>query len=487
MWQKTVIALVALLLVSAAASAQITSELVVGGLHWPVHVTAPDGDDRLFILEQRGIIHLYKDGALLPQPFMDIRDDVMDPTAFSEQGLLGLTFDPDFETNRYFYVHYTGNSGETVIERYEVQAGDPDQADLTTATTVLTHPQPYANHNGGTIDFGPDGYFYFGFGDGGGGGDPDENAQDPTTLLGKFIRIDVDSLPYAVPPSNPFVGNAGVLDEIWAKGLRNPYRWSFDPATGDLWIGDVGQSAWEEVDHQPAASTGGENYGWDVTEGTHCYEPSSGCGADTFDLPIYEYGHDSGRCSVTGGVVYRGVGVPDLQGYYVFGDYCSGEVWAILYDGNSITDTLDLTGDLNPDNRIEALSSIGTGGDGELYLVDRAGTTDGEVYSVTLDSSGIDAGGTGSRLGLGRPSPNPFGVSTEFALTLQEGGSLRVAVYNASGALVRTLVDELSPSGARTVRWDGADEAGKGVSSGIYFIMAETDGESQTRRVGLVR
>ncbi|MBD3368705.1 MAG: glucose dehydrogenase [Candidatus Eisenbacteria bacterium] len=487
MWRNTILVSAALLLASAAAFGQITSELVVDGLNRPVQVAAPDGDERLFILEQRGVVLLLEDGSLLPQPFLDITADVMDPSAYSEQGLLGIAFHPDFATNRLFYVHYTDNAGDTVIERYEAQSGNPDQADLSTAATVLTQTQPYGNHNGGTIDFGPDGYLYFGFGDGGGAGDPDGNAQDPTTLLGKFIRIDVDSLPYSIPPSNPFVGDAGVLDEIWATGLRNPYRWSFDSATGDLWIADVGQNAWEEIAVQAASSTGGENYGWDVTEGTHCYEPPSGCGADTFDLPVYEYGHQNGRCSITGGWVYRGVGVPELEGYYIFGDFCSNEIWAILFDGSSVTDTLDLTDELNPDGRIDALASIAAGGDGELYLVDRAGTTDGEVYRVTLDSSDIEPGDTEPRMGMGRPFPNPFGTSTEFSISMTEGGVLDVTVLNAAGAVVKELVSRAGSPGARTVRWDGTDAGGNAVSSGTYFIMAQALGETRTRRVSVVR
>ena len=375
----------AVVALTGSSSAFVTTELVASGLNRPIYVAAPPGDSRLFIVEQRGVIKLLKDGSVLAKPFLDITDIVATPSAYSEQGLLGLAFHPVFAVNRRFFVHYTNLDGDTVIERYEVDADDPDVADPGSAETVLTQSQPYANHNGGTIEFGPDGYLYFGFGDGGGGGDPGDRGQGPTTLLGKFIRIDVDSLPYSIPPTNPFVGNGAVLDEIWAFGVRNPYRWSFDRSTGDMWMADVGQSAWEEINFQPAASSGGENYGWSLMEGLHCFDPPVNCGSDTLDLPIYEYSHEAGECSVTGGYVYRGAAIPELVGYYLFGDYCSNRLWAVEYDGSEITTLLDLTAELNPTAQIDALAAIGEGGDGELYLVDRDGTSSGEVYKVISD------------------------------------------------------------------------------------------------------
>jgi glucose/arabinose dehydrogenase len=476
------------LITGTPAGALVTTELVASGLNWPVYVTAPAGDDRLFIVEQQGIIRILKDGSVLPTPFLDITALVKDPSAYSEQGLLGLAFDPDFASNRVFYVHYTDNDGNTMIARYEVNAMDPDVADPGTAMTVLTQVQPQSNHNGGNIDFGPDGYFYFGFGDGGGAGDQNDLAQDPSTLLGKMIRIDVDPLPYSIPPDNPFVGNASVLDEIWAIGVRNPYRWSFDRSTGDLWIGDVGQNAWEEIDFEPAASGGGRDYGWRLMEGFHCYNPPTNCGSDTLDLPIYEYGHTEGNCSITGGYVYRGAEIPDLQGYYLFGDYCSNRIWALQYDGSQITSLVELTDLLNPDGRVSGLSAIGQDGLGELYLVDRDGTAEGEVYKIVSDPSGVqeDAGPAHS-LRMGPAVPNPSSARTALELTLPAPGDVSVRVFNAAGRSIRTILSGDAAAGSRRVEWDGRDARGDVVPSGVYFVKAELNGEIVTRMVSVVR
>lgn len=376
------LAVMTVLLFASSGGAFVTTELVAGGLDRPVYLTAPPGDGRIFILEQRGIVRIVKDGTLLSRPFLDIDPLVADLSGYTEQGLLGLAFDPGFAENGLFYVHYSANDGSTVIARYGLDPESPDLADPESGEIVLTQAQPYRNHNGGTIEFGPDGYLYFGFGDGGAAGDPENRAQDPTTLLGKFIRIDVDSLPYTIPPDNPHAGSARARSEIWARGLRNPYRWSFDRSTGDLWIADVGQNAWEEIDFQPAGSPGGENYGWRLMEGLHCYRPPSDCGSDTLELPIHEYGHGDGDCSITGGYVYRGSAIPELVGYYLFGDYCSNRIWALSYDGGSVTELLDLTDRLNGDGAISALAAVGEGGDGELYLVDHGGRSDGSVYRI---------------------------------------------------------------------------------------------------------
>jgi glucose/arabinose dehydrogenase len=479
--------IVALTLASTAA-AFLTTELVADGLNRPIYVTAPQGDGRLFIVEQRGVIRLVKDGSLLAQPFLDITAQVMDPTAFSEQGLLGLCFDPDFDTNRYFYVHYTDNSGDTVIERYEADAGDPDVADPGSSEAVLTQDQPYANHNGGTIEFGPDGYLYFGFGDGGSAGDPGNRAQDPATLLGKLIRIDVTSLPYTIPPDNPYAGSGSVENEIWAFGMRNPYRWSFDRETGDMWIGDVGQSEWEEIDFQPAGSGGGENYGWRLMEGLHCYNPSTDCGSDTLDLPIHEYGHTGGRCSITGGYVYRGAAIPDLDGYYIFGDYCSEQIWALQYDGETVTHFLELTDFLDPGGVLDGLAAIGQDGAGELYIVDRAGTTDGEIHKIIVDPSGVNDGSQGqSLIRLSPPTPNPFVEKTEFEISLGAGGHASVQVYDAGGRQVRVIVDRELPAGPYPLSWDGRGAEGDILASGVYFVRAEVGSMTATRKVNLVR
>jgi glucose/arabinose dehydrogenase len=339
----------------------------VSGLSSPVFVThAGDGSGRLFIVEQTGKILVGKAGAVLSAPFLDVSSLIV---SGGEQGLLGLAFHPEFATNGVFLIDYTrgGNAavaGDTVIARYKASANNPDVADPASAEILLTIDQPFANHNGGMLDFGPDGHLYVGLGDGGLSDDPQNNAQNPQALLGKMLRIDVGPTgPYTVPADNPFVGLLTHRPEIWAMGLRNPWRHTFDRATGDLYMADVGQNAWEEIDVQPASSRGGENYGWDVYEGTHNYQPGV---VIQHALPVAEYDHDEGDCSVTGGYVYRGAAIPALQGYYLLGDYCTGNLWTLAKIGDAwaLSDFMDTE---------YAVSSFGQDAAGELYLVDLTG------------------------------------------------------------------------------------------------------------------
>jgi glucose/arabinose dehydrogenase len=306
---------------------QISLSRVAGGFVLPVHVAhAGDGTGRVFVVEQGGRIRILDNGAVLPDPFLDISAGV---ACCGEQGLLSVAFPPGFDSKRYFYVNYTrAGDGATVLARYRVSAGSPDTADPASEEILLTVSQPFANHNGGQIAFGPDGYLYIGMGDGGSGGDPQNNGQNPDVLLGKLLRIDTESgaNPYAVPPDNPFAGIAGYRSEIWALGLRNPWRFAFDRATGDLYIGDVGQGAFEEVDVQEAGDPGGRNYGWNVLEGMECFL-GPGCSPAGMTFPVTAYGHSLG-CSITGGTVYRGPSLP-LQGIYFYGDFCSGRIWGL--------------------------------------------------------------------------------------------------------------------------------------------------------------
>lgn len=291
-------------------------QLIASGLTRPVDLqSAFDGSGRLFIIEKYGAIRIFKDGFVLQEPFLNIADRVNDER--NEMGLLGLAFHPDFEQNGYFYVNYTGQGGHTRISRFQASG---DTADPNSETVLMVINQPFPNHNGGAVVFGPDGYLYLGLGDGGSGGDPMKNGQNTNSMLGKILRIDVNSGdPYAIPTDNPF-GN-----EVWAYGLRNPWRISFDQATGDLWIGDVGQNEWEEIDFLPAGSPGGANFGWSVMEGSHGYDG----GVDlSMLLPVAEYNHEFG-CSITGGHVYRG-SMPEWNGVYLYGDYCSGIIWGII-------------------------------------------------------------------------------------------------------------------------------------------------------------
>jgi cysteine-rich repeat protein len=364
----------------------IDSQLVASGLTQPLYVTAPPLDTRrLFIIEQDGFIRIVKDGVLLPTPFLDVEDDV---ACCGERGLLGLAFDPNYETNGVFFTNYTNNSGHTEVRRWTV-SGNPDIAN-TTSTPVITINQDFSNHNGGHIQFGPDGYLYIAMGDGGSGGDPNERAQDPTQLLGKILRLDVSVSPYAIPPTNPFAGPGAPLDEIWALGVRNPWRNSFDRLTGDLYVADVGQNNIEEVNVTPAPSTGGENYGWDVFEGNACFEPTppaTSCPSPPtgFTFPVLTYNHSQG-CSITGGYVYRGCALPDLQGTYFYSDICAGFIRSFVYSGGSATNQQDRTATLDPPGApsIGGVSSFGQDARGEVYIVDygNGSSGQGEVWKI---------------------------------------------------------------------------------------------------------
>ena len=357
--------------ISGGRGPAITLTEQVGGLENPTHVThAGDGSGRLFVTEKVGRVRVVREGTLLATTFLSITDRVR--STGSEQGLLSVAFPPDYESKGYFYVDYTDTDGDTVVARYHVTA-DPDVADPSSEEIVLTQTQPFGNHNGGQLAFGPDGYLYIGMGDGGGGGDPQGNAQDPTTLLGKLLRIDVESgaTPYGIPPSNPYTETADFEDEIWALGLRNPWRFSFDRATGDLYIGDVGQAEYEEIDFQPASSDGGENYGWNIMEGAHCY-PSGPCDQTGLVLPVAEYEHSLG-CSVTGGMVYRGSDSPSLEGIYFYGDYCSGRIWGLLRDGGRWHEKLLLDTNLT-------ITSFGEDEAGNVYVADFWG---GVIYRLS--------------------------------------------------------------------------------------------------------
>lgn len=347
----------------------LTKQPVASGLDFPIFATAPKGDTtRLFIVELPGKIRLVKNGVLQATPFLDITDLTCD---ISENGLLGLAFDPNYSVNGYFYVSYNESSNCNLqISRFSRSIGNPDIADTTSEESVLLIDQPNdPNHNGGSLLFSPiDGYLYIPTGDGTCCGDPFLSAQDSLSLRGKILRIDVSSLPYTIPPDNPYVGASSALDEIWAMGLRNPYRSSIDRETGDFYIADVGQDTWEEVSFVPSTSNGGVNFGWPTIEGRHCYNPSSNCDSSGLQFPIAEYQHLGGFCSVTGGYVYRGCGMPGLQGYYMFGDFCAGEVYLIKHDGDTVTEFIDVTSQIGVGGT--ELSGFGEDAYGEMYIIE---------------------------------------------------------------------------------------------------------------------
>ena len=352
-------------------------ERVADGLDDPIGLTsAGDGSGRLFVNERSGVVRVIaRDGRLQDRAFVDLSDRI---DAGGERGLLGLAFHPNFATNRRLFVHYSrAGDGATVVSELTA-AADLKTADPRSERVLFTIPDPFVNHNGGQLAFGPDGYLYIGLGDGGGAGDPLQNAQNPNVLLGKILRIDVDRTgggQYGIPANNPFapdgVRPGGGRAEIWALGLRNPWRFSFDPDGGDLYIGDVGQGSWEEIDRQPADSAGGENYGWNVMEGRHCF--GGDCDQTGYVKPIAEYGHDQG-CSVTGGYVYRGDAQAELQGVYVFGDFCSGIIFTLQVDEGTVDPKPVLESGLG-------VSSFGTDEAGEIYLVDIGGA----IYHVLVD------------------------------------------------------------------------------------------------------
>ncbi|MCY4018792.1 MAG: PQQ-dependent sugar dehydrogenase [Chloroflexi bacterium] len=353
---------------AAPSADEVVFSPVAGGFNRPLFVThADDGSERLFVVEQTGKVWIIKDGVRAEQPFLDI-SGLITGTAnrpYSEQGLLGLAFHPEYASNGRFFVNYTDRSGTTVVAGYHVSLSNADIADAGSGGIIFQLLQPYANHNGGHIEFGPDGYLYISLGDGGSANDPLGAGQNRRLLLGSIIRIDVDgALPYAIPADNPFVGDDSALDEIWAYGLRNVWRFSFDRATGDMYLADVGQSLLEEVNFQPADSRGGENYGWNVWEGTRLF---AGGSARDHVPPVFEYSHSLG-CSITGGYVYRGSAIPQLEAVYLFGDYCTGRMWAMYRDTDLNWRAEEFA---NPG---WAISSFGEDEAGEIYVVDYSGT-----------------------------------------------------------------------------------------------------------------
>lgn len=343
---------------------------VLSGLDQPTYLTHA-GDSRFFITEQPGRIRIAQEGRLLEAPFLDLTDRV--GSRASEQGLLSVAFHPQYAENGFFYVDYTDVNGDTVVSRFRVADDDPNRADPGSESILLTVNQPYGNHNGGQLLFGPEGYLYVGMGDGGSAGDPQNNGQNPATLLGSLLRLDVtnvdETASYAIPPDNPFADGESGRREVWAYGLRNPWRFAFDALTGDLYVADVGQNQYEEVNTVTGGQGGGVNYGWNIMEGFHCFRTPD-CQQEGLHLPVVEYSHSEGGCSITGGDVYRGARFPALTGNYFYGDFCSGYVWSLLGDEQG-----EWRASQSPVVTVDGnITTFGQDVDGELYLLTQQGT-----------------------------------------------------------------------------------------------------------------
>lgn len=426
---------------------------------------AGDGSGRLFLVSKAGTLSVFDDAAILPQPFLDLTPIVRSTGV--ERGLHGLAFHPDYDVNGFFYVMYTDLNSDSTLARYKVSE-DPNVADPASGEILLVIPQPDQFHNASQLQFGPDGFLYIGSGDGGFVGDPNNNAQNLSTLLGKILRIDVDGgSPYAIPPDNPFVGVPGARPEIWAYGVRNPWRFSFDRLTGDLYMGDVGQSTWEEVNFQPASSPGGENYGWRLMEGLHCYNPPTGCFNPSLTLPILEYEHQGflGQCSVTGGFVYRGSRFPRFEGAYFYGDWCSGRVWAARQIAGQWISTEVLDSSISPNTFGEDEAGelfVGDDNTGTIYkLIDPMPfcdiATSQDIYTVgeTISAS------VARLVNLGETSP---AVRLQIVLIPPSGGPVVLLDRGADGSF-------LLPSGTEIDRGPiDLDTVDPGVPLGTYSL-----------------
>jgi len=442
----------------------------------PVDLQTPrDGSGRIFVVEQRGRIWVLKNnGSTITRTlFMNIENRVDD--SGDEMGLLGLAFHPQFSTNKSFYVNYTaGSPRRTVVARFQVSANDSSIADSTSENILLQINQPYSNHNGGCIVFGPDNYLYIGMGDGGSGGDPQGNGQNRQTLLGKILRINVDSaatpLHYSIPADNPYVGNSqGWREEIWAYGMRNPWRFSFDSETGILYCADVGQNAHEEID----IIEKGKNYGWNTMEGIACYNPSSGCDTTGLTLPVKDYTHSVGN-SVTGGYVYRGQNVPSLTGLYIYGDYVSGRIWALRYNGITVTkDTMLLDSPYS-------ISSFGVDEANELYVLTFSA---GRIYKFQAEVSVPDEhGNIPARFSLEQNYPNPFNPETQIRFTVHEARFTTLKIYDIAGKLVTTLVNEKKEAGMYSVTFNATK-----LTSGEYFYELKAGDFAERKKMTVVK
>ncbi len=473
--------LVTIMAFFAPVVAQISIENAFPNLSFtrPVDLQQPPGEtEKLYVVEQQGRIYVFdnNDNTSEKQLFLDIRDRVND--SGNEEGLLGLAFHPEFASNGYFYVDYTAaNSRRTVIARYELSDDNPDVADKESEFVILEVPQPFSNHNAGQILFDAEGYFYITLGDGGSGGDPRNNGQDPTTLLGSILRIDVNSTQgynnYAIPEDNPFVGNdAGYQEEIYAYGLRNPWRLSIDPETGWMWTGDVGQNEFEEID----IIESGNNYGWNIMEGFSCYNAAS-CDTTGLTLPVWDYDHSLGQ-SITGGFVYRGDRVPELVGKYIYADFVSGRIWSLLYDGTSEPEN-----ELLMDSNLN-ISSFGTDRQNNLYMC----AFDGNIYRFEATATKVGTRySVPSEFRLQQNFPNPFNAGTRITYSLNKRAMVQLNIFDARGRLVYQLGQFRQEAGEHSIAWNGITTRQSKSASGIYIYQLIVDGQSKAKKMLLLQ
>lgn len=435
---------------------------------------AGDGSDRLFVCEKEGVIRVFRNdpATTVAETFLDISDQVIHP---SEMGLLGMAFHPDYAENGYFYVNYNRSQNDTnwtIISRFSVDASDPDAADVESEVVLMRIRQPFTNHNGGQLAFGPDGYLYIGTGDGGSGGDPFGAGQRLNTLLGKILRIDVDrqegSLNYGIPEDNPFMDIPEAQPEIFAYGIRNPWRFSFDPATGWLWLADVGQDQYEEIDIVEI----GKNYGWNTMEGWSCYNPSTNCDSTGLTGPVWVYPRAEGR-SITGGYVYRGSDAPELTGRYVYADFVSGRVWALRYEPEGETaNTLLIDTDA-------AISTFGVDEAEELYF----GTFGGSIYKFTSVAGVNDRPDGGlSDVAIEGVTPNPAGETVTVRFSVARRSDVLLAIYNARGEEVERLVDSAIEPGEHEISLN----TGK-LTESAYFVRLESARSTVSTQFTVVR
>ena len=428
----------------------------------PINIEDPgDGTDRLFVVERAGQIYTFANNPTVSQrtQFIDISSRIQ---LQGECGLLGLAFHPNYESNRYFYVFYVNEAPfQSVVSRFTASAANPNLADPATELPLLTVSQNGFFHKGGCLEFGPDGYLYISLGEDG----TPENAQSLTNLKGKVLRIDVNNpsggRQYGIPTGNPFKGNPnGYREEIWAYGFRNPWRFSCDDQTGDLWMGDVGQNEWEEVDFLRK----GRNYGWPLMEGGSCYQPPS-CDTLNLDLvlPVATYPHN-GSASITGGCVYRGPTVPSLYGDYIFADYITGQIWYLDPDNNPSNEHLIIDTTLN-------ITAFGTDADGELYF----SAFEGQIYRFVETATDVGTRPPGITA-LRAAHPNPFTIDTTFDIDLESQARTTLDVFDVRGRRVATVIDRIMPAGGHTVTWDGRDVDGRVQPSGVFFCRLTVNG-----------